>query len=125
MKKVVRVIEGILAAVSGVVCLPVLAAMSPVPAVTQDVDPMIGCAKDGHTYPGPTCPFGLVQPGPDSGNGDWAHCSGYVNADDRIFGFSQTHLNGGVLSGYWNCKFSRRIADAFKRNRTGFGMISA
>lgn len=90
-----QVIEGILAAVSGVVCLPVLAAMSPVSAVTQYVDPLIGCAKDGHTYPGPTCPFGLVQPGPDSGNGDWAHCSGYVNADDRIFGFYPLDPCGG------------------------------
>ena len=88
--------------------------MSPVPAVTQYVDPLIGCAKDGHTYPGPTCPFGLVQPGPDSGNGDWAHCSGYVNADDRIFGFSQTHLSGTGCPDFGDLRllpFVDRIAD--------------
>ena len=80
----------------------------------QYVDPMIGCAKDGHTYPGPTCPFGLVQPGPDSGNGDWAHCSGYVNADDRIYGFSQTHLSGTGCPDFGDVRllpFMDQIAD--------------
>ena len=60
----------------------------------QCVDPLIGCAWNGHTFPGPTMPFGFVQPGPDTGNGDWAHCSGYVNADEKVYGFSQTHLSG-------------------------------
>ena len=50
------------------------------------VDPFIGTAGTGHTFPSACVPFGLVQAGPDTGNGDWAHCSGY--------GFSQTHLNG-------------------------------
>ena len=58
------------------------------------VDPFIGCAANGHTFPGPTMPFGMVQPGPDTGNCDWQHCSGYVFADTNIYGFSQTHLNG-------------------------------
>lgn len=63
-------------------------------AVLDAVDPFVGCAWNGHTYPGPTMPFGLVQPGPDTGNGDWAHCSGYVKSDEAICGFSQTHLSG-------------------------------
>ena len=67
---------------------------SPAPAGAQFVDPLIGCAWNGHTFPGPSMPFGFVQPGPDTGNGDWAHCSGYVHADDRVYGFSQTHLSG-------------------------------
>ena len=58
------------------------------------VDPFIGTAGTGHTFPSACVPFGLVQAGPDTGNGDWAHCSGYSYEDKSIFGFSQTHLNG-------------------------------
>ena len=63
-------------------------------AVTSCVDPFIGCAANGHTYPGATMPFGMVQPGPDSGNGNWDHCSGYIRDEMTIYGFSQTHLSG-------------------------------
>ena len=58
------------------------------------VNPFVGTAGTGHTFPGACVPFGLVQAGPDTGNGDWAHCSGYVYGDRQVYGFSQTHLNG-------------------------------
>ena len=58
------------------------------------VDPMIGTEATGHASPGPCRPFGLVQPSPDTGNGNWDHCAGYVGTDRRIRRFSQTHLNG-------------------------------
>ena len=58
------------------------------------VDPFIGTAGTGHTFPSACVPFGLIQAGPDTGNGDWAHCSGYSYEDKSIYGFSQTHLNG-------------------------------
>ncbi len=58
------------------------------------VDPFVGTAGTGHTFPSACVPFGLVQAGPDTGNGDWDHCSGYRYGDSSIFGFSQTHLNG-------------------------------
>ena len=58
------------------------------------VDPMIGTEATGHAFPGPCRPFGLVQPSPDTGNGNWDHCAGYVGTDRRICRFSQTHLNG-------------------------------
>lgn len=58
------------------------------------VDPFIGTAGTGHTFPSACVPFGLVQAGPDTGNGDWEHCSGYNYEDKSIYGFSQTHLNG-------------------------------
>jgi len=61
---------------------------------TQFVDPFIGCAENGHTFPGACCPFGTIQVGPDTGNGDWSHCSGYLYRDPSIGGFSQDHLNG-------------------------------
>lgn len=63
-------------------------------APVAHVDPFIGTAGTGHTYPGATRPFGLVQPSPDTGYGDWQHCSGYRWEDAAILGFSQTHLNG-------------------------------
>ena len=58
------------------------------------VDPFAGTAGTGHTFPGACVPFGMIQAGPDTGNGDWAHCSGYVYGDTNLYGFSQTHLNG-------------------------------
>ena len=58
------------------------------------VDPFVGTSATGHTTPAACVPFGLVQAGPDTGNGDWHHCSGYRYDDRSIFGFSQTHLNG-------------------------------
>jgi len=58
------------------------------------VDPFVGTAGTGHTFPAACVPFGLVQAGPDTGNGDWDHCSGYRYGDRSVFGFSQTHLNG-------------------------------
>ena len=58
------------------------------------VDPFVGTAGTGHTFPGACVPFGLIQASPDTGNGDWDHCSGYVFGDQNLYGFSQTHLNG-------------------------------
>jgi predicted alpha-1,2-mannosidase len=61
---------------------------------TQYVNPFVGCSDNGHTFPGACCPFGLVQASPDTGNGKWQYCSGYMYDDTRIWGFSQSHLNG-------------------------------
>ena len=58
------------------------------------VDPFVGTAGFGHTTPAACVPFGLIQAGPDTGNGDWDHCSGYNYSDKSVLGFSQTHLNG-------------------------------
>jgi predicted alpha-1,2-mannosidase len=58
------------------------------------VNPLIGTANDGHTYPGATVPFGLVQASPDTGCFGWPYCSGYRYEDSTILGFSQTHLSG-------------------------------
>lgn len=61
---------------------------------TQYVNPFIGTAFTGHTFPGATYPLGMMQPGPETGNFSWNYCSGYVYDDDRITGFSQNRLNG-------------------------------
>ncbi len=62
--------------------------------LTQYVNPFIGTAFTGHTFPGATYPLGMMQPGPETGNFSWAYCSGYFYDDERINGFSQNRLNG-------------------------------
>ncbi|QHL87593.1 glycoside hydrolase family 92 protein [Nibribacter ruber] len=58
------------------------------------VDPFIGTGGHGHTYPGASVPFGMVQASPDNGTQGWDWCSGYHYSDSLIAGFSQTHLSG-------------------------------
>ena len=71
----------------------------------QFVDPMIGTAKMGHTYPGATVPFGSVQLSPDTDTIPYAvngrynpdvykYCAGYQYEDSTIVGFSHTHFSG-------------------------------
>lgn len=54
----------------------------------------IGTGGTGHTYPGATLPFGMVQLSPDTGVERWETCSGYYRGDTSILGFSHTHLSG-------------------------------
>ena len=61
---------------------------------TKLVNPMIGTGGHGHTYPGATVPFGMVQLSPDTYNQGWDWCSGYHYSDTSIMGFSHTHLSG-------------------------------
>jgi putative alpha-1,2-mannosidase len=62
------------------------------------VDPFIGTGPDGHTFPGATVPFGMVQLSPDTQirpfkqSYKWA--SGYRYEDTTILGFSHTHFSG-------------------------------
>ncbi|MEO7310764.1 MAG: GH92 family glycosyl hydrolase [Chitinophagaceae bacterium] len=58
------------------------------------VNPFIGTGGHGHTYPGATLPFGMVQLSPDNGTQGWDWCSGYHYSDSVIQGFSHTHLTG-------------------------------
>lgn len=58
------------------------------------VDPFIGTGGHGHTYPGATLPFGMVQLSPDTDVARWDACSGYHYDDRSILGFSHTHLSG-------------------------------
>ena len=64
------------------------------------VDPFIGTAEHGHTFPGACVPFGMVQPSPDTGTTGWDWCSGYHYSDESIMGFSQTHLSGTGAADY-------------------------
>ncbi|MCW0435085.1 GH92 family glycosyl hydrolase [Xanthomonas sacchari] len=62
--------------------------------LTRNVDVFIGTGGHGHTFPGATLPFGMVQLSPDTYNADWDACSGYHADDGSIMGFSHTHLSG-------------------------------
>ena len=66
---------------------------------SQYVDPMTGTGGHGHTFPGATLPFGMVQLSPDTRiDGSWDGCSGYHYSDSVIYGFSHTHLSGTGVS---------------------------
>ncbi|WKD87023.1 hypothetical protein KCTC32516_02403 [Polaribacter huanghezhanensis] len=64
------------------------------------VNPFIGTGGHGHTYPGATSPFGMMQLSPDTRLDGWDGCSGYHYSDSEIFGFSHTHLSGTGVSDY-------------------------
>jgi len=69
------------------------------------VNPFIGTGGHGHTYPGPSMPFGMMQLGPDTRLTGWDGCSGYHYTDSVIYGFSHTHLNGTGISDYADILF--------------------
>lgn len=63
------------------------------------VDPMIGTGGEGHTFPGATAPFGMVQLSPDTDTtceirACYGHAAGYRYEDPTIQGFSHTHFSG-------------------------------
>ena len=77
----------------------------PAENLVQYVRPIIGTQRMGHTYPGATAPFGMVQLSPDTDtipyemNGKYnpdvyKYCAGYQYDDKTIVGFSHTHFSG-------------------------------
>ena len=58
------------------------------------VNPFVGTDYTGHTFPGATAPFGMMQLSPDTRLTGWEGCSGYHYSDSHIYGFSHTHLSG-------------------------------
>lgn len=69
------------------------------------VNPMVGTRNMGHTFPGATAPFGMVQLSPETNQVPYAidgkynpdtyrYCSGYQFDDKTIFGFAHTHFSG-------------------------------
>ena len=82
-----------------------LAAYSQEAGILKFVNPFIGTDRMGHTFPGATVPFGMVQLSPDTDtipyetdgkyNKDvYKYCAGYQYADRTIVGFSHTHFSG-------------------------------
>jgi predicted alpha-1,2-mannosidase len=75
--------------------IPAALADSDQPAQPVDsVNPFLGTGDHGHTYPGASAPFGMVQLSPDTNTEGWDHCSGYHYDDPMIQGFTHTHLTG-------------------------------
>ena len=78
----------------------IVACTAPAPKKVADerltgfVDPFIGTAFHGHTYPGAAYPFGQIQLSPDNGTQGWDWCSGYHYSDSILSGFSHLHLSG-------------------------------
>jgi len=58
------------------------------------VDPFIGTGGHGHTYPGVTTPFGMIQVSPVNGLSHWDWCSGYHYSDSLMVGFGHLSLSG-------------------------------
>lgn len=67
---------------------------------TKMVNPFIGTGGHGHTYPGATMPFGMMQLSTDTRMADWDGSSGYHYSDSVIYGFSHTHLSGTGIPDY-------------------------
>lgn len=89
------------AALSGLTAPPTrttAAAAAPAPtALTSYVDPLIGSANGGNTYPGAVRPFGMLSWSPTSTAGDQtstAASNGYSYDTTRVRGFALTHVNG-------------------------------
>jgi predicted alpha-1,2-mannosidase len=69
------------------------------------VDPFIGTGGHGHTYPGATVPFGMLQVSPDNGISKWDWCSGYNYSDSITLGFSHLHLSGTGIGDLADIRF--------------------
>lgn len=72
---------------------------------TKHVNPFIGTGGHGHTFPGATVPFGMVQLSPDTRVEGWDACGGYHYSDTSILGFSHTHLSGTGIADYGDILF--------------------
>lgn len=69
------------------------------------VDPFIGTDYHGHTFPGATLPFSMVQLSPDTRTLGWDACAGYHYSDSSILGFTHTHLSGTGIGDYGDILF--------------------
>ena len=89
------------------------------------VNTFIGTDGTGHTFPGPSMPFGMVQPGPDNNIQGWNHTSGYQYKDTLLLGFSQMRFSGtgigemgNILLLPFNDKKSKLKNSYFKETET-------
>jgi predicted alpha-1,2-mannosidase len=91
---VLTLISGLLLGLAG--CTDSVETSSP----ANFVNPFIGTGGHGHTFPGATRPFGMVQLSPDTRLEGWDGCSGYHYTDSIVYGFSHTHLSGTGVADY-------------------------
>lgn len=95
--------------------------------LTDYVNPFIGTGGHGHTYPGASVPFGMIQLSPDTRLDGWDGCSGYHFSDSVIYGFSHTHLSGTGVSDYGDLLIMPFTGEdqwengASDKNQSGYG----
>jgi len=93
----------------------------------QLVNPFIGTGGHGHTYPGVSEPFGMIQLSPDTRLTGWDGCGGYHFSDTVIYGFSHTHLSGTGVSDYGDLLIMPFIGEnvwengSATQNKKGYG----
>jgi len=80
------------------------------------VNPFVGTGGHGHTFPGATMPFGMVQLSPDSRLEGWDGCGAYHYTDSIIYGFSHTHLSGTGVSDYGDILFAPTVGEIHYNN---------
>lgn len=90
---------------AGLAAAVLAAAAASAQTAADHVDPFIGTQEMGHTFPGASAPFGLVQLSPQTdlvpysdGEGynrdAYRYCAGYQYGDSTIVGFAHTHFSG-------------------------------
>ncbi|HLF19396.1 MAG TPA: glycoside hydrolase domain-containing protein, partial [Bacteroidota bacterium] len=87
---------------------------------TRFVNPFVGTDAHGHTFPGATVPFGMVQLSPDTRVEGWDACSGYHYSDSTLLGFSHTHLSGTGIADYGDILFLPIIGKPQGKKPTSF-----
>ena len=89
---------------------------------TRFVNPFVGTGGHGHTFPGATMPFGMVQLSPDTRTDNWDGSSGYHYSDNTIYGFSHTHLSGTGIPDYCDILLmpSANKVDSFANYKSTF-----
>ena len=95
--------------------------------LTKYVNPFIGTGGHGHTFPGATLPFGMVQLSPDTrpdGYNDWDGCGGYHYSDSIIYGFSHTHLSGTGVADYCDILLMPTVGNIQLNNISGTDPLS-
>ncbi|MEX2190512.1 MAG: GH92 family glycosyl hydrolase, partial [Bacteroidota bacterium] len=94
------------------------------PAPLHLVNPFVGTDAHGHTFPGATVPFGMVQLSPDTRVEGWDACGGYHYSDSTILGFSHTHLSGTGIPDYGDILFLPTLGKPGSRTRQTFSHSS-
>ena len=98
--KVLLVMKKIFSYLITITCVGFLTGCTGQSDFSKSVNVFIGTGGHGHTFPGATVPFGMVQLSPDTRMSGWDACSGYHYSDSTIIGFSHTHLSGTGIGDY-------------------------
>ena len=112
-----------------IACFAFLSGAAQQTAYHEFVNPFIGTGGHGHTYPGVSAPFGMMQLSPDTRLEGWDGCGGYHYSDSVIYGFSHTHLSGTGVSDYADLlimPFTGKTAwnsGYYSKDGTGYGSI--